>query len=88
MLSKRAIAQPFFPIQSMAPCHRTRFAHVLRHVALLVAGLLLVPPAPAEDLDAREIIHLAFEHDEKNEILTRSYTFQQRIEERALEQER
>jgi hypothetical protein len=71
----------------MIPCYRSQFVCVLRHVVLLVAAFLIVQPAVAQDLDAAEIIRLAFEHDERNEILTRHYTFEQRIEERSLDKQ-
>ncbi len=82
--SKRAIVRSVLNVDLMIPRYRTQVVRVLRHAVLLVAGFLSVQPAVAQDLDAREIIRLAFEHDERNEILTRNYTFQQRIEERAL----
>ena len=58
---------------------------VLRQTFLLAGGLLAVLAAPAQTHSAAEIIRLAFERDEKNDVIARQYTFQQRIEKRNLD---
>ena len=59
---------------------------VLRQTFLLAGGLLAVLAAPAQTHSAAEIIRLAFERDEKNDVIARQYTFQQRMEKRNLRQ--
>ena len=54
---------------------------------LLLAIVAVCASAFAEAPDAAEIIRLAFEQDKRNDKLARQYTFQQRIEERDLNNE-
>ena len=58
---------------------------VLRQTFLLAGGLLAVLAAPAQTHSAAEIIRLAFERDEQNDVIARQYTFQQRTEQRNLD---
>ena len=59
----------------------------LRQVFFLTGGLLAISAAAAQTHSAAEIIRLAFERDEKNDLIARQYTFQQRIEKRNLDRQ-
>ncbi len=60
---------------------------VLRQTFLLAGGLLAVSATLAQTPSAAEIIRLAYERDEQNDVIARQYTFRQRVEVQKLDKQ-
>ena len=72
MLSERVEPLPLARLTMSSSYPKIGRKGLLRHILLLGLGIFVCKAAFAQDLDAAEIIRLAFEHDERNEILTRN----------------